>query len=465
MHIRKFLLPAVAVMSLLVSCSTQQISDDLLMQIKNVGLRKGVLIRRFQMTADYKQKSAIRPADVKAFIDTYFLSEYLQLQHAYDLGLHNDPALKNKIHDYQINLIAEEHPLKYKDIQLSRKALRALYEKKAVQYDLELVTANTYAMADSIYQRLARGDRPVFDKKEQSPDLFPQAKRLSRVSYGEQLHPDLLPLLAELKSGQVSRPVYTSPTWSLLKVERSFPNPTRGSYESMERELLMQGSEIEKYRRMQQELADLEKRITVTVNRSLYAALKSAFVKANPSSYISTEKLGAAQLAATVLQVGPEQIIVDHFVANLNQSNRFLKLTTLVDQDIDCFINDFKIQLLLYLDGLQQGVADSTLIKDMLVNKEYRLVLPEYLKREIVQPVHISDSEAQAYYHQHPQEWTGAFADVAVHIKNKMKNIRIKERQQERLHELRKKYTVHYNERQLALVAEELSRGKSAITK
>ncbi len=439
----------------------QPMSDDLLMQIKNVGLRKDVLIRRYQMTTEYHQKTNFTAADVQSYIEKNMAPDYLLIQHAYDLGMHKQPVMQNKIRDYQIGLLAEEHPVKYKELNISKSDLKAFYEKKSFKYDVELIVANSYAMADSLYRCLNRGDRFKFDAQETEMIHYPQIKLLREITYGEMLHPELAPFIAELKEGEACRPVYTSPTWSLIRVNRKNNNTALRPFTEVEQELVMQASQIYKYTSLKNFIDDLQKKYPVAIAQSFFPMLRSANVRFEGSSYIDKNKLSGSVLQDAIIKVGDEVITVEHFIANLNKANQFLKLTELTDQDIDRFADDFKIQLLLYLDAKEQGVANQPLVMDQLVNKEYRLILPEYLKQEIVEKIKITDSDALAYYQSHREKWTGEFKNVAPRIKNDLRNARIKERQAELVKELQKKYTVRYNPAALTLAAEQLAKSKS----
>ncbi len=264
--------------SFITSCSEEvSISNENVLQINDVGLREGVFVRRYQLTNEYKKDRVFTPEILKTFIEEKLEPDYLFVAHARDLGLQNDNSFQQSIKDYRVDLIAGVHPLYIENLNISEKELKDFYKQKSVIYDVDLVLANSYSMADSMYRFLLSGSKVTDPNKEGGP-VFPKLTQLKNVSYGEGLHPELMPKLSELKEGQVSRPVFTSPIWSILRVNRKRKNTGLPSYDGLVSELNKQLHVLMKFENKKQIIEELKNKYPVSVNKEFFPTMVSSFL-------------------------------------------------------------------------------------------------------------------------------------------------------------------------------------------
>jgi uncharacterized protein YlxP (DUF503 family) len=450
------------IMLLCMSCAKQQGFDDQnVMQIKNVGLRQGVFIRRYKLTGEYGRNNVFTSNDLQAFIEKVMEPDYLLIQNAYDLGLNKDKIIQQKLLDYKVNLLADNNPIRFAEMTISKEDLHEFYEKKSFRYDIDFIQTNSYYSADSIYKFLSGGHEIPAPKYERPGFGFSQFIELKNVTYGERIHPELWPGLLEMKEGEISAPVYTSPTWTILKLEKKREDKDIPSYEKMEKELLIQAEALLKYQRQKRFIQELRQKYPVTVMKDYYEPLIDAHRIVENHGWIDKNKLDESMLKAPFIQINNDKIPLSHFISSFNQANQFLQVYRLTEQDIDHFVDDVVTQFLLYLDSLEKNVDKDILIKDKLENKEHRMLLTEYLKKEIAPKTVISDEDARKYYENNRSKWRAEYEKVAPRVKNDLKNKRMVEKRQKVIDKLQKKYHVRYNEAILKQIAEQLNSEKA----
>lgn len=451
---------------LMVGCAKQErMNNEYVMQIKNVGLRRGVFVRRYKLTSDYGRNESFSSEILKRFIKEILEPNYLFIQDAYNRGFHKESVIQQKIKDYRINLLAGNHPIQFEKMTILKEELRDFYMKKSVKYDIDLVRTNSYSMADSIYKSILSGKNIEYPKQEEPGFSFPQYLQYKDVTYGERLHPDIFSTLIKMKQGEISEPIYTAPIWTIIKLNKKRENKELQSFDSMEKELVIQGQAIFKYERQKQLVNDLREKYQPSTRTELYHPLISAYTFKDNHGWIDKNKLNQSYLTATFVQINDDAISLAHFISSFNQANQFSQLPELTAKDLSHFADDYIAQYLLYLDALEKGVDQNTLIKDQLENKEHRILLTKYLKEEIAQKVVISDDDARKHYENNRNKWKAKYEDVASLVKNDLKNKLLLEKKNELVNKLRKKYKLRYNETLLIEVAEKLTNEKKLKNK
>jgi len=451
---------------LVIGCAKQEnMNNECIMQINNVGLRQGVFVRRYKLTSDFGSHEIFSPEILKKFIQEILEPDYLLIQDAYERKFHEESATKQKIEEYRINLLAGSHPFKYETMTILKQELRDFYQKKSVKYDVDLVLTNSYNMADSIYKSIVAGNEIELPKKEELGSSFPQYLQYKDVTYGERLHPEIFTKLIDMKQGEINEPVFTAPIWTIVRLNKKRETKELPSFENMEKELLTQAQAIFKYEGQKRLITELKEKYKLSIRTEFYQPLISVYVLEENHGWIDKNKLSQSDLTATFLQIKDDAIPLSEFIYSFNQANQNLRFSKLTEQDISHFADVYIAQYLLYLDALEKGVDQDKLIQDQLVNKEHRLLLSQYLKEEIAQKVVITDADAKKYYEDNRDRWKAKYEDVASNVKGDLKNKRLLEKKNELVNQLKKKYKVRYNEALLKAVAEGLSNEKKLKNK
>jgi hypothetical protein len=451
---------------LMVGCAKQEpMNNEYVMQIKNVGLRQGVFVRRYKLTRDYGNNQVFTPEILKKFIDEILVPDYLFIQHAYDLGFRKERKTQQNINDYRVNLLASSHPIIFEEMTILKEQLRDFYGKKSIKYDIDLVQTNSYSMADSIYKSMLAGNEINLPKKDVADFNFPQYLHYKDVTYGERLHPDIFSTLIKMKQSEISEPIYTAPIWTIIKLNNKSENKGLKSFEAMEKELLRQGQAIFKYEKQKQLVNELREKYQPSVRTEFYQPLISAYKLIDNHGWIDKNKFNKTDLKVTFLQINDDEISLSHFISSFNQAHQFSLSLLLTEKDLGYFVDDYVAQYLLYLDALEKGVDQNPLIKDQLENKEHRILLTKYLKEEIAHKVVISDDDARKHYENNREKWRAKYEDVASSVKNDLKNKRLLEKKNNLKNKLKKKYQVRYNESLLREIAEQLTNEKKLKNK
>ncbi len=451
---------------LIVGCAKQEsINNEYVMQIKNVGLREGVFVRRYKLTSDYGSHEIFTPEILKKFIREVLEPDYLFIQDAYDRGMHKESITQQKIKDYRINLLASSHPIIYEKMTIKKDELRDFYQKKSVKYDIDLVQTNSYNMADSIYKSMLGGKEIEHPKKEQPGFSFPQYLEYKDITFGEKLHPDLFPKLVKMKEGEISEPIYTAPIWTIVKLNKKVENKKLQAFEDMEKELLMQGQAIFRYEKQKQLIGELREKYQANVRTEFYQPLISAYTLGGGHGWIDKNKVNKSDLKSTFIQINTDKISLSKFISNFNQAKQFLPLPSLTENDLSHFVDDYTAQYLLYLDALEKGTDQNILIKDKLKNKEHKILLSKYLTEEISQKVVVSDDDARKHYDNNRDKWKAKYEDVAKTVKHDLRNKQLYEKKDDLTRKLRKNYKVRYNRSLLKEVSEQLTKEKKLNNK
>jgi hypothetical protein len=400
---------------------------------------------------------------LKDFIEETLLPDYLFIQHAYDLGIDEDFLVRVKIKEFAINLLANNHPIKFESMTILDEQMQDFYEKQRTLYDVDLIQADSYEMADSMYRYLSKNRNVKL--RYYNPDLmglaYPRFHELNKLTYGSSLHPDVLPALIVLNPGEVSEPVYTPPLWSLIRLKDKKTKRKMDSFEKMEKELLEKAQGLFKYAEQNTYVEELKKAYELRINKELYKPVAAAYTPIERGGgYVDMNKIDPAQRDAVLIQLKDDTVTIREFAVTLNLQLQFIRMKQLSRNDLEAIVDGHAKQYLLYLDALENGVQEKTGIKDQLVNKEHRILLTEYLKKEIGDKVSVSDSEARKYYEDNRDNYTGDFVNVERVIKGELRSKKLMERKEELVDKLRKKYTVRYNQPLLLKVCDILDAEK-----
>ncbi len=432
------------------------------MQVDDVGLREGVFVRRYMMTGHYGKHEQFNAEILKAFIRDIMEPDYLLVQDAYDHDMDKDEDLQKKLEDYKIGLIASNHPGFGENMTIPDEELQKFYEKKKVRYNVDLVLANSYGMADSIYSQLKTGNKLNLPKNVPEGLFFPQYKHYKDITYGDVLHLDVFPKLIELKEGEISKPVYTSPVWTVIVLNKISKNKELKLFEQEKSRLVREHHVLFKHRRNNQFINDLKEKYRVAIHTEYYPLLIDAYTKDGLFKGIVPSKNAQSDLEKTFLKINDTDISLSRFISIFNQANQLNSMSSLSEADLSQFIDKYIQQYVLYLDALALGVDKDELIMDKLENKEFRLLLSKYLKEKIASKVVISEAEARQYHADSREKWSGAFENTEKMIRFELRDKKLHEIRNDMINKLQKKHTVRYNEPLLEDLAILLTEEKQA---
>ena len=83
----------ILIISLTIGCDEQKIEEGNVVQIEDIGIRKGVFERKFKMTNDFNETKVFAPEFLKNSIEKYMLTDHLLICDAYKKGFNVDPKI------------------------------------------------------------------------------------------------------------------------------------------------------------------------------------------------------------------------------------------------------------------------------------------------------------------------------------------------------------------------------------
>ncbi len=214
----------------LTSCSNKEIDKENVIQIGEVGLRRGVFERRFKLSSEYGKNKEFSPEILKSFIDKILLPEYLFIRKSFDLGFQNDPFIRKTVFEFKMNALATNNAIHSKELFISDNELADFYKDKKYLYSFEIVQHTAYHEADSIKKILSEGKKLIFEK-EAMPGIFPRKIEYINKSYGESVPYEIYKQLDEMKEGEISDPIYSAPLWIVIKLIKKVKNQNIKSLE------------------------------------------------------------------------------------------------------------------------------------------------------------------------------------------------------------------------------------------
>jgi len=459
---KRIMLPALTLLLIflfMAGCKEEAaLKPECVMQIDDVGLREGVFLRRYKMTGDYGSHKEFTPEILKAFIKKIQERDYLFIQDAFDRGMNNESTVREKLEEYNIGLLASNHPCFFENMVIPNEELQEFYKKKTVKYDVDVALANSYSMADSIYKFLKAGNKMEKPKRDDDRISFPKFMQFKDVTYGVELHPEVYPQLINMKPGQISRPIFTMPNWAVVVLKKKSKNRALKSFEQEKDQLVVQNHAMFKYYRNKQLLKDLKKKYDTAVSTQYYQPMVSAYGAFKEYYRIDPEKIENSDLPNIFIKIHDKEISLERFISLFNAAFSTFRLPEITENDLGSFADNYINQYVLYLDALEKGADDDVLVKDKIINKEHRTLFSKYLKEEMAQKVSFSDADARQYHNNNRDKYEAEYKSLEQRVKFDLRDKLLHEKIDKTADRLRKKYGVRYNEPLLRKISAQLTK-------
>ena len=443
----------------LASCSNKEIDKGNVIQVGEVGLRKGVFERRFKLSSEYGKNKEFSPEILKSFINRILLPEYLFIQKSFDLGFQNDPFILKTIFEFKMNALASNNAIHSKELFISDNELADFYYDKKYLYSFEIIQHTAFNEADSIKKLLSEGKKLKFEK-EAMPDVFPRKIEYVNKSFGESVPYEIYKQLDELKEGEISDPIYSAPLWIVIKLIDKVKYQKTKSLEESKTILLKDLQGIKKIKETKLYVDTLKSKYNLEIITKDYSKMIKAFVINNEQVGFFNRANYTGSIEDIVIKTSSQNISVDLFFFIFNRTNRFSKIKKLVYEDVDVFMNDLATQLVLYLDALEQGVDKYPTLSEQILNKLYRVLYSKYLKEEISDKVSVSREVALSYYNDNRSVWKGEFENVKSSIINKLRKEAMYKYRDQLVKDLSDEFDVLYNEPLLQEIADNFTAEK-----
>ncbi len=445
-----------------IGCEEQKIEEGNVVQIEDLGIRKGVFERRFIMTSTYTDNNEFTPKLLISEIDKLLLPNYLLINDAYKLGLNKDQVFVNKALMYKLNLIAANHPIYTENFSLSKEEMIEFYNKKEFAFDFEIVKNISYYRVDSIYKYLKEGNEIEFNDDDKKMQSFPSKFKFTNSTYADHGPVEVYDKLLEMKEGEVSEPIYTASVWVVVKLKQK-KKIKQKPYEEFKRDLIDQYQQIMKDKQVELLTKNLREKYNLKIDQeNSEKIIKSFFVKNGYASF-SRDRFNESDLDDIIISTTEEKINLDFLVYVLNSSMMFNSVENITQKDIDVFVNNFANNTVLYSDALEKGVDNIEIIRDRFENNENRLLYSKYLKEEISDKVVVSEEDAQDYYNYKRDEWKGEFNEVKSSVIRKLRQKLMYQRSDELIEKFKSDFNIQYNMELLKELADKFTEEKKSV--
>ncbi len=447
-----------------IGCEEQKIEEGNVVQIEDLGIRKGVFERRFIMTSTYTDNNEFTPKLLISEIDKLLLPNYLLINDAYKLGLNKDQIFVNKALMYKLNLIASNHPIYTENFSLPKEEMIEFYNKKEFVFDFELFKNISYYQVDSIYKYLKEGNEIEFNDDDKKMQSFPSKFKFTNSTYADHGPVEVYDKLLEMKEGEVSEPIYTASVWVVVKLKQK-KKIKQKPYEEFQGDLIDQYQQIMKDKQVELLTKNLREKYNLKiVQENSEKIIKSFFVKNGYASF-SRDRFNESDLDDIIISTTEEKINLDFLVYVLNSSMMFNSVENITQKDIDVFVNNFANNTVLYSDALEKGVDNIEIIRDRFENNENRLLYSKYLKEEISDKVVVSEEDAKDYYNNNRDEWKGEFNEVKPAVIRKLRQKLMYQRSDELIEKFKSDFNIQYNMELLKELADKFTEEKKSVTK
>lgn len=447
-----------------IGCEEKKIEEGNVVQIEDLGIRKGVFERRFVMTSTYTDNNEFTPKLLISEIDKLLLPNYLFINDAYRLGLNKDQVIVNKAFMYKLNLIASNHPIYTENFSFSKEEMIEFYNKKEFAFDFELFKNISYSRVDSIYKYLKEGNELDFDDDAKKIQSFPSKFRFTNSTYADHSPVEVYDKLLEMKEGEVSEPIYTASVWVVVKLNKK-KKIKQKPYDEFQKDLIDQYQQIMKDKQVELLTIKLREKYNLKIFQENSKTLVKSFLKKSGNRSFSRDRLNESDLDDIIISTTEEKINLDYLVYVLNSSMMFSSVDKITQKDIDEIVNNLANITVLYSDALEKGVDNVEIIRDRFENNENRLLYSKYLKEEISDKVVVSEEDARDYFNNNRDEWKGEFNEVKRAVIKKLRQKLMYQRRDELIEKFKSDFNIQYNMELLKELADKFTEEKLQLQK
>ncbi len=461
---KKNILAGLIILATLAGCQIKEkeipLKKDYVFQIKNVGMPRDVFLRRFTLTQYYSKADSFPLPYLKKIIRERFLNDYLLIQYAYDKKMNEWPEVKQNFDFYKQTILLQNHPIHFRTLNIPKQKLKAYYEKFRTLYDIELVESLSYDEAAQIRENWLKGD--LGNLKDRPKNFFPRYLKMEKIVFGNLLHPELFSVIETLKEGEISKPVFTTNTWALIKVNKIRHLKHLRPFEENKNTALKAGSDYFKFLQVKHYVDSLRNAIQIEVDSSLIPLLAKSF-DPKETRLIDQSKIKQSELRKPFIRLGETSYLLKDFIAFFNKKTAINPLPTLSEPDVKAYVTIFIDERLLYNDALKHGLDKKEPVKTILEDKEHRLLLSACLKHEVAKKIDpVTEEEIKQYYLEHKNEYQNTSLDrVERFIRQALHSQKLVKRRDALIQELAQKYPIRYNDALLVQIGQILTKEKN----
>ena len=451
---------------MLVSCKKTEIANPErdIVQIGKLSVDKQVFINRYRLSKDFAKDKQITRDDVVKFLDEYFVKNYLLVNKLLDQGIENEKEIKEDLERLKRRAMTGMNGPLYRkvipsSVEVSDQEIEDLYNKSNYMLKIAYLRVSSKHLADSLYKALKKGADFGEIAKKYSLDIhtYEHGGEVRNYIQRGSLDPEFEKAIFNLKEGQVSKPIYITGWYNIVKVLKKKPIQKK-PLEQMRPQLKQRLQQFKMNEIRNNYIDSLFIKYDYRVNKELFPYIKKAFVPFDRVGQLKVDAIPKDKLKEPLVTYKGGQFTLLEFVKTYNSSNAASRVPLRYDDEIENHIKTLIIGHLMYADAVARGLLEDEQFKFIYNRMRIQKLEREALKRLVNEQIKLTDEELKKYYEQHKQEWNNQdFEKVKRFVRNRLMAQRAKEYKNQLTEKLRKEYDVVYNEPVIKEVVDSLN--------
>jgi len=442
------------------ACSNPKLNEDNIVQIGDLGIRKGVFERKFKMTNVYNDNEDFTPESLKSSLDKILLPDHLLIYEAYNLSFDKDPKVVMTMLEHNMNLLAANHPIHTENISIPKEDMEKFYEKKKILYDFEIIQHNSFYWADSIYRYMQAGNEIEMPDTKTNQVNYPRKIYFENSTYGNDVPVEVYDVILEMNENMISKPIYSGPVWTIVKLIKKKENKKLQEYDKMVSVIADQLQPVIKNEQIKKMTDDLTLKYNVQIENENLEKIYKCFNSKDGEGRFDRSKLSTSDLNDIVISTSNEDFNIDFLVFMLNRSQIFNKVDILTQKELEIVVKNISDMIVFYFDTLENEIDKIEIIQDKIQNKENRLLFTKYLNEEIIKKVVVTEEDAEKYWRDNRAKWPGEFENVKSSVIGQLRKELMYQRRDNLLEEFREDFTIQYNESALKELSDKFTEEK-----
>lgn len=418
----------------------------------------------YKRSGMYTEKKEVTRQQLLNFTTKYLEKNLLYQAEGYARGLDQDTVVlrQREIGRQKIMTgsdgILQKHAVP-KDIEVTEQEIQHYYDQLDRQIHIAYIQLKSKRRADSLYLALRRGADFAQAAQRYSTDARTANRGgdLGRYTLWGYLGPAIDSVAFKLEPGQISAPIPTYVGYYIVKLIDKKPIE-RAPFDSLKATLetklraIKTGDWTEKY------MTGLLDKYELKIDSSAIPYVKAMYTENNGIPILDRSKIDVPSLQKVLVTHKMGAWNVDNFAQVFNTTPRYLRhKLELTDQIVD-FIKKSVTQELLYYDALDRGLDnDVEFIKIAELNDD-ALVARRCKELLVNEAVQVSEDELVDYYNTNRVRFGNRSYEAAREsVRNQVLAEKIEAKEKEVLEQLRKKYKIKVNEKEVDRLVEALN--------
>ncbi len=451
------------------ACSTQESSEgstDYLVKVGNQTLDKDIFLRRYKLSEDYTSAVKIEEADVKQFIDKFYMNNLLFRAEGYRLDLDEQAHMQAQYKRSQKDLLIQPngplHNIVVKDVNVQEGEIRKLYDLIQDEVKFAHILLGSLGQADSIHSLLEKGGdfnqlvlkNSLDINTVQSNGVIP--RYFTRGYFASEMEQAIF----SLSPGQYSSPVKSGLGFHIIKIIDRRPFRKR-PFPSMKQELSQLLRQRKTELRFEQYIQSLKEQYHFETVDSVMSLLLAKYQYFSGKRDLPLSQLSPEQAEYLVVKYDGGGLTAKDLIQAFNKKFYNARGSLNTKASIAELANELTRNELMFIDAIARGLDKNPDFQNKLAYVFGNHVQIECQQKLVYDKVTLPDEEVKAYYQQIKDEFgERPFWEVENLVQNRLRNIKQQQLLNDVANSLKSKHPIKYNEEIMKAMISELNQAK-----